>query len=491
MLFNSITFIFCFLPLALAAHWLAPAKGRNLILFLFSLLFYGWCGGETTGLLLASILFNWLAGLLIGAVSENRVRKGILSLGIVVNLSVLCFYKYFTLLLKPLVEWVGFSPVGETFQNILLPIGISFYTFHSISYIVDIHRACKKPFRNPIDYGLYIALFPQLIAGPIVRFHDIADQIVSRSITWTRFSSGAERFIFGLAKKVLLADGLAVVADHVFSSPASHLQLQNTWIGIVAFGLQIYFDFSGYSDMAIGLARMFGFELLENFNYPYLANSMTDFWHRWHLSLSAWFRDYLYIPLGGNRGSVFSRYRNLLTVFALCGLWHGANWNYLLWGLYHGAFLVFEKQFKVQEWLPRPLCHAYVSIAILFGWVIFRTRDIQETFKYFCAATGISSGAKQDELMSLYLSGEFYLILLVSLLCAAGLFAFISTDWAERKFPHHMTSVVTYPSPIQSWLSQHAENFGAIRIALCVLLFVLSTSQLAITTSHPFVYFQF
>lgn len=337
MVFSSVTFLFCFLPLTLFLWFLAPRILANGWLLVASVVFYVWSSPTGVGLLLWSILFNWLAGIMIALRSGRRGGGWILAGAVAVNLLALAYFKYGGPWATEL-RGSRWTIPPEMFP--LLPVGVSFFTFHAISYLVDIRRKDAVAFRNPLDLGLYLAFFPQLIAGPIVRFRAMEPQIRRREASPSLFTSGAERFILGFARKVLIADPVGAAADHVFALPLSELSPGNAWFGLAAYTLQIYFDFSGYSDMAIGLGRMFGFRLPENFNYPYAARSLREFWRRWHISLSTWFRDYVYIPFGGNRGSRTAVTARLFTVFFLCGLWHGAGARFLAWGLWHGLFLL-------------------------------------------------------------------------------------------------------------------------------------------------------
>ena len=345
MVFSSTIFLFFFLPLTLLAYFVVGPRGRNLILLAASLLFYAW--GETVYLLvmLFSIAANYLFGLLIDRARERGSRGGTaFALAVATNLGLLGFFKYanfFVDNLNQVLPVLGLAPMD--IGRVHLPIGISFFTFQALSYIIDLYRNETAVQRSLLNFALYKALFPQLIAGPIVRYRDVAREIEQRTVSLDDFASGVQRFIIGLGKKVLIANVMGRAADTIFATPAETLPATLAWTGSIAFMLQIYFDFSGYSDMAIGLGRMFGFHFLENFNYPYIARSVREFWRRWHISLSTWFRDYLYIPLGGNRHGPVRTGANLLLVFLLCGLWHGASWTFLIWGVYHGIFLVLER----------------------------------------------------------------------------------------------------------------------------------------------------
>ena len=345
MVFSEPAFLFWFLPLLLGAYFLCPRAGRNALLLAASLIFYAWGEGGFVLVMLASIGMNYAFGLLIERRVSTHKTCAALWLGIIANLLLLAAYKYTGFVssnLCGLLRWWGVDTADPL--PVHLPIGISFFTFQAMSYLVDVHRRQVPAQRNPLHVALYISMFPQLIAGPIVRYRDIARQIVDRAVTRQGFASGIRRFAIGLGKKVIIANSLAWPADQIFTIPNHELTTAVAWWGVTCYTLQIYFDFSGYSDMAVGLGRMFGFEFMENFNYPYIARSMTDFWRRWHISLSTWFRDYLYIPLGGNRRGRARTLVNLALVFFLCGLWHGASWTFAIWGLYHGLFLILERR---------------------------------------------------------------------------------------------------------------------------------------------------
>lgn len=395
MLFTEPIFLFVFLPLMLAVCAWGSLRWRNSALAFGSLLFYAWDHAPYVAVLCFSIGLNYLVGIKAGSGSSPRVRKIGLALGIVGNLLVLGHFKYTGFILEnlnPLVMRFGWSELPVPVPN--MPLGISFFTFQAMSYVVDVYRGKTQVQRNLIDLTLYISLFPQLIAGPIVRYHEIARQIYVRSVTNRGFSVGIYRFIIGLSKKLLIADTLAQPAEIVFALSLDELTMPLAWAGLLCFTLQIYFDFSGYSDMAIGMGRMFGFKIPENFNYPYISRSVTEFWRRWHMTLSRWFRDYLYIPLGGNRCSAGRLYLNLFVVFLLCGFWHGASWSFILWGFVHGMFLTFERMGLVTalEHLGRPLATLYTLAAVLLGWVFFQCTTIDHAFGFLSVLGGLSFG---------------------------------------------------------------------------------------------------
>ncbi len=402
MVFSSVTFLFFFLPICLAGYYLVGKRLRNAWLLLSSLVFYTWGGGALVSLLIISTVVDYAMGWVVSSGVSTGSRR-LIHLGVagsvLVNLGLLGYFKYANFLVEQLNS-LGLGEIAWT--SVVLPIGISFFTFQSMSYTIDVARGRVEHLRNPLDFGLYVTLFPQLVAGPIVRFHEISDQLHNRVLSLERFALGATRFSHGLAKKVLIADSVAPIADAAFQTDASGLGLAGAWLGIAAYTIQIYFDFSGYSDMAIGLGNMLGFTFPENFRRPYSAVSITDFWRRWHITLSNWFRDYLYIPLGGSRGSNGRTLANLWIVFVLTGIWHGANWTFLLWGLYHGAWLVAERltgQRPVGDgasWAP--LRRAITLLAVMVGWVLFRSPDAGSAVEYLGAM--FSTGGVTPEIIT-------------------------------------------------------------------------------------------
>ncbi|QDU81255.1 Peptidoglycan O-acetyltransferase [Polystyrenella longa] len=383
MVFSSPLFLFLFLPLLLICYALLPLRCRNGLLLCFSLLFYAW--GEPIGILwlLGSIGWNYVAGLQIGR-TEGQARFRWLWIGITANLALLGYFKYTNFLIDQLNSGL-FSIGGPLVRHdpVTLLLGISFFTFQAISYLVDVYRDEVQPQRRLDRLALYIALFPQLIAGPIVRYQEIESELAAPRKDELERSLGFKRFILGLAKKVLIADTLGRTADTVFGMEPELISTQVAWLGLLCYSLQILYDFAGYSDMAIGLGQIFGFRFPENFLGPYRADSMRGFWRRWHQTLSRWFRDYVYIPLGGNRGSQLRTGLNLLIVFALCGLWHGAAWNFLLWGLYHGSFLLLERWWSGHIPIPRLVRHAYVLLVVMLGWVLFRSPTLSYASKFY------------------------------------------------------------------------------------------------------------
>ena len=473
MVFTSVSFLIFFLPCVLAAYFLVPKRhrdARNCVLLGFSLLFYA-CGGvRYLGLILLSIAVNFACGLLAEGGSRRR-RRAALAGAVVFGAALLGWFKYAGFFART-VNGLGLPvPVPE----VALPVGISFFTFQGLSYVIDVYRGSVRAQRNPLYVGLYIALFPQLVAGPIVRYGTIEREIVCRDESLAEFSEGLTRFLFGLGKKLLLANAIGQVSDRIFAIPAGRLSTATAWIGAAAYTFQIYFDFSSYSDMAIGLGRMFGFRFLENFNYPYIAQSVTDFWRRWHISLTTWFKDYLYIPLGGSRCARWKHIRNLAAVWLLTGLWHGASWNFVLWGVWFLALLIGEKFLwgKVLERAPKILRHVYTMLLVIVSWVLFRAPTLGGAAAFLGAMFGQAQGGLVYPDAVYYLKqygGEF-------LLCLVGIFP--------------------VKNVLQAWLRKREDNpawalvlaAGPKLIALALL--ALSFCKLVAGGFQPFIYFQF
>ena len=463
MVFTSPIFLFAFLPIIIALYYIAPGKLKNLILLIASLFFYAW--GETifVVLMVVSISINYVIG---RTLSRTIRQQAVLAVGIILNLIPLLFFKYFEFITSSL----GLNL--ELASGIHLPLGISFFTFQSISYLVDSYRGHVDAQKRWIDLGVYIAFFPQLIAGPIVRYGHIANQLQSRQHSLDLFTSGVERFILGLAKKLLIANPLGAVADQIFALPMSETSTSLAWVAIICYSLQIFFDFSGYSDMAIGLARMFGFRFLENFNYPYIARSLQDFWRRWHISLSTWFRDYLYIPLGGNRKGIGRTYFNLLIVFFLCGLWHGASWSFVVWGLLHGSFLIIERLGLAQglQKAPRILGHVYTLLIVVIAWVFFRIEDLPTAMEFLQRLFLLTNADQVIYPLPYFTDHQFFLSL------AAGILF---------SLPIMRTLKDYYPK-----LQTHNLYLGIKTIGMCTLFFV-AVIQMSASTYNPFIYFRF
>jgi alginate O-acetyltransferase complex protein AlgI len=458
MVFSSILFLFWFLPVVLALYHgmravlrpLAPRLWqpvRLVVLLVASLIFYAWGEPRLIGLMLVSAGTDYLAGLLM----LRGPRPFVLAAALTVNLSLLFFFKYYHFVRALLPAALGLPAL----KGLTLPLGISFYTFKSMSYSIDVYRGAVAPTRDPLRFFCFVTLFPELVAGPIVRYASVATQLAADELDLAGVAYGVRRFVDGLAKKVLVANTLAVPVDAIWSLPASAVTPALAWLAAVAYALQIYFDFSGYSDMAIGLGRMFGFRFPENFDRPYAARSMKDFWRRWHISLSTWFRDYLYIPLGGDRRGPARTVVNLLLVFALCGLWHGASLNFLLWGLWHGAFLLLERTFPGFA-SGRP----YVGLVVLLGWVPFRAPTLAAAASMLSPLVGLSAGDAFAQPLSLYATPPVLTAL------AAGLL--LSLDLLPR------------PRPLP-----------VVRLATLGALFAASVLSLAAGTHNPFIYYRF
>ncbi|MBR6742654.1 MAG: MBOAT family protein [Clostridia bacterium] len=396
MIFSSLEFLEFFLPITLLTYFLLPPVCRNPVLFVFSIIFYGWEEPTLVALMLITLLGDWIFGALCAKYREKDKKKAKLWLvfSCVFNLGILGFFKYYNFVAHNISLLFGADVLPAL--NVTLPIGISFYTFQAMSYVIDVYRGDAEHAKNPVFFGTYVALFPQLIAGPVVRYKDVADQLVFRTHSVSKFASGVRRFVCGLAKKVILADTAGAAWESIRAVPDAERGALMAWLGIILFSFQIYFDFSAYSDMAIGLGRMIGFEFCENFNYPYIAESITDFWRRWHISLSTWFRDYVYIPLGGNRCKPARHVINIFTVWFLTGMWHGADWCFILWGVYYGIVLLLEKYVwgNAIKKLPAFARHVYALALVLFGWFIFEAPNMASPMGYFSSlfAGGASLG---------------------------------------------------------------------------------------------------
>lgn len=477
MLFNSLVFLFVFLPLCLLAYYLVPRVLRNAVLLLFSLLFFAWGGVQYTLLLLVSMALNYAIALGIEAAPDRR-RRSVLVLGILLNLGLLIWFKYagfFGENLLPLLQLAGASPLD--LKTVALPVGISFYTFHGLSYITDVYRRSTPVQRNPVDMALYISLFPQLIAGPIIRYNQIAEQLGRRGFDYGKVVAGLERFIIGLAKKVLVANNLALAADTLWGVQFSDMSQSTAWLAVICYTLQIYTDFSAYSDMAIGLAALFGFAFPENFNFPYTARNMKDFWGRWHISLSTWFRDYVYIPLGGNRGSVWQTYRNLFAVFLLTGFWHGASWNFIFWGLFHGVFLTIERirPIRGERLWSRILAHAYTILVFTLSWVPFRAENLADTWEMYRRLfdfTPFTAHKYNAYIQASLFNRELLLVVLISVLGAAGCWRMAGDRLNKTEGPA-------------------AVAWDFLRLFFLVVVFWLCCMQIVAGSYSPFIYFRF
>ena len=409
VVFSSLVFLFAYLPLTLLVYYITPRKWRNVFLFFINLLFYGWGEPLLVTLMVGNIVINYIGGWLVDKYrSDHKKQKLFLIITCVIDIAVLCIFKYLGLIIDT-VNLLPFADIPAV--SISLPIGISFYTFQTMSYVIDVYRDEAPASKSLINFGTYVALFPQLIAGPIVRYRDVAEQLIHRRETLAMFTKGVKLFCVGLAKKVLLADQLAKLSESVINTEGNGFL--GTWIGIIGFSLQLYFDFSGYSDMACGLGNMLGFEFLKNFNYPYISKSITDFWRRWHISLSTWFKEYVYIPLGGNRKGVGRQVLNLMIVWGLTGLWHGAAYNFILWGLYYGVLLILEKFIlkRFLDRLPSPVQHLYALFFVLIGWGLFNFTDMSQLGTFLHNLFDLSRGWGNEHTLNTILS---YLPLLIA-----------------------------------------------------------------------------
>lgn len=468
MLFSSIVFLFTFLPAVVILYYLLPVRFRNVILLLVSLVFYAWGEPVYLFLMLLSILFNYFSGLDIARnLQDKRAAKRSLVFNLIINLAVLGFFKYEGFVLDTLN---GILPVHISYHALPLPIGISFYTFQILSYIIDVYRGNVKVQTNLPNFALYVTMFPQLIAGPIVQYADVDEQLASREVSRTKFGEGSMYFIRGLAKKVLLANTSGMIFTEVSGLAKGNIAVMTAWLGAFAYMFQIYFDFSGYSDMAIGLGKMFGFEFNMNFNYPYVSKSITEFWRRWHISLSSWFRDYVYIPLGGNRVSKIKHIRNLLIVWFLTGLWHGAAWNFVAWGLYYGVILIIEKYLlsPVLDRLPDVVRHIYSIVLVVIGWVLFFSSSFGQAADYIRVMFGAGAHGFADR-ESMYLLTSNLILWLILI--------FGSTPLVHFRYEHMLRT--------KKW------NTTIINSVVYVALFIVCIAYLVTETYNPFLYFRF
>lgn len=482
MVFSSITFLFLFLPCLLLVFFVAPIFLRSCILLIASFLFYFWGSAEQTYLVILSIGINYLCGLSLDYFKATHLRRSALVVGLAANIGLLFYFKYFNFFIDStslVLSYLNFEAIE--LARVTLPIGISFFTFQAMSYVIDAYRGSVPVQRNPIYLALYILLFPQLIAGPIVRYIDIRSDLTRPSPTLEMVVDGITRFIIGLAKKVLIANTMGEIADTIFAASPSQFGADVAWLGIIAYTLQIYFDFSGYSDMAIGLGRIFGFRFLENFNFPYCAKSITDFWRRWHISLSTWFRDYLYIPLGGNRISRFRTFVNLYIVFILCGLWHGAGWTFVFWGFWHGSWLVFERSsFGQRISALAPLfARTYTLLIVIVGWVFFRSESFSYAWNYLLRLLSVGSNGPVNILLSKFLTIENILFFSAALLASTPIFQRYVIKIRESYSDSH--SIFEY------------RGIAALLFAYpyYILIFGLSVLRLAANQYNPFIYFRF
>ena len=496
MVFSSLIFLCAFLPITIFLYFIAykfiNIKASNIVLLILSLLFMLWGSGRDILVLFGIIIINYITGVLLVSRNNGKLlpqqqkrtpfQKSVLVVSLILSLGMLFYFKYIAFAAESagsLLKLFGYTlEVPEFISNVVLPLGISFYTFQAMSYTLDVYFGKVEATYSIANFTLYVSLFPQIIAGPIVRYKDIYRQINERTVKMQDIYLGIERFMIGMVKKVLLANTVSVVADNVFALPAGELHFSIAWIGIIAYTLQIFLDFSAYSDMAIGLAKIFGFDLLENFNYPYTAISVQDFWRRWHISLSTWFRDYLYIPLGGNRKGNVRTYINSVIVFFLCGLWHGAAWVFIMWGLWHGLFLVIEKMFlgKVLKKIPKFIGYIYTMLVVIFGWVLFRSESLGYALSYAkkMVLPGSITGVEFTGILFRspleFLQNDFIIAAVFGILVSVGFFR-----WVRKKGMN----------------SRRKSPFEVVYMVLLLGIFVISVASLYNGTYNPFIYFRF
>lgn len=464
MVFSSLVFMFAYLPITLLAYYLVPRQGRNIFLFIVNLIFYGWGEPRLVLLMVFNIFFNYIGGWLVDKYrADAKKKKLFLILTCVLDIGILAVFKY-TGMITETLNMLPFLNIPEL--QISLPIGISFYTFQTMSYVIDVYRDDAPVSKNFINFGTYVALFPQLIAGPIVRYRDVAEQLVNRRETLEMFTKGVKLFMVGLAKKVIIANTMGTLTTNIFATTDEN-GVVGTWVGMIAYTFQIYFDFSGYSDMACGLGNMMGFEFLKNFNYPYIAKSITDFWRRWHISLSTWFKEYVYIPLGGNRKGVKRQILNLLIVWGLTGLWHGAAYNFVLWGLYYGLLLILEKFVlkKFLDRLPSFVQLIYTLFIIIIGWGLFYFTDVGQLGEFMVDLFNFGNGICGDQAFNLIMSNLPMLI--IAAVASTPLATMLYTRFEHTRF---------------MWIPETLYCMGVLAV---------STASLVNQSYNPFLYFRF
>lgn len=470
MVFSSLLFIFIFLPVTLALYYLFPKRVRNIVILITSLIFYAWGEPVYIVIMLFSTVFDYINGRLIQeniSSNNNKAAKAVLIFSIAVNLGLLCFFKYYGFIINNIN---GLFNLSIHVKSIPLPLGISFYTFQTMSYIIDVYKRVVPAQKNFINFATYISMFPQLLAGPIVKYRDVEKEITNRKESLQLFSEGIELFIKGLFKKVFIANNIGAIWSVIKVLPLDQLSIVSAWVGIIAFTFQIYFDFSGYSDMARGLARMFGFQLPLNFVHPYASKSITEFWRRWHMTLGSWFREYVYIPLGGNRTTRYKHYRNIFIVWFLTGLWHGANWNFVLWGLYYGIFVTLEKMFLLKwlEKLPRILRNIYSLLVVIVGWVLFEFESVSGILNFLGVMFGVNAYRFIDTTAIYYMYTNAALFIIM-LLCSTPI-----------------------PSKVLSSTRFKSEKIKiAAFSALYIAMMFICTSYLVNQSYNPFLYFRF
>ena len=471
MVFSSVIFLFSFLPIFLICYYVAPQRMKNVILFLGSLFFYAWGEPIYIFLMLFSTISDYIHGLLISRCRRKRNARFFLISSIVINLGVLGFFKYADFVIQSIN---GIAGTSIPLLNLPLPIGISFYTFQTMSYTIDVYRKETKVQKNLLDFAVFVTMFPQLIAGPIVKYRQVADKLHDRKVDVYAVSYGLRRFVVGFAKKVLIANNTGLLWTEISSMDLGEMKALTAWLGIVAYAFQIYFDFSGYSDMAIGLGSMLGFDFPENFNYPYIASSITEFWRRWHISLSSWFKEYVYIPLGGNRKGIKRQLLNILIVWALTGIWHGAGWNFLCWGMWFALFLILEKLFlgKVLSYLPKMIGRWYMFAVVLVSWVFFEVPNIDQIQQYLMAMFGMNGAGLIDGYMFYLLKGNAVL-LIISAIGSTPIFARIAKKMRDSQ-----------KGPILAL-------YGVLEKVILPVLLLLSIAYMVEASYNPFLYFRF
>ena len=467
MIFSSILFLYVFLPITIIIYFLSPKKIRNFILLVASLFFYAWGEVKYLFLMLFTTVIDYIFAILIDNYKSSKKRKVVLLIAIACNLLILGYFKYSVFFMD---IFNSVFHLNISYKKLALPIGISFYTFQTLSYVVDVYLKKVKVQKNIITFGCYVTMFPQLIAGPIVKYHDIEKEIIKRKETVAKFGYGVEKFVFGLGKKVLLANNIGLVWNTVSSQNYQDTSILLLWLGIICYTFQIYFDFSGYSDMAVGLGYMFGFKFPKNFNYPYISKSITEFWRRWHISLSTWFKEYVYIPLGGNRNGIVKQCRNILIVWTLTGLWHGASFNFMAWGLYYGVLLLIEKFIlkDILNKLPNFLKSIYTMFCVIIGWVFFASTDFTEAFLYIKGMFGLLGNSFIDSSFKYYLSSNI-IVLIICIIAATPLFSRLLKN-IKRK--------------------QNTMSYVFIMV-IQVIIILVSTSYLLNDSYNPFLYFRF
>ncbi|MGU8835420.1 MBOAT family O-acyltransferase [Clostridium perfringens] len=461
MVFSSLIFLFIFLPIFLGIYFLVPKKIKNLILFLFSLVFYAWGEPIYVVIMLFSTVYDYTIGLFMDRYRSNKyIPRVCLVLSILGNMGMLMFFKYSNFFIENINNIFN---MNVDLLSVALPIGISFYTFQTMSYTIDLYRNKISVQRNIISFGAYVAMFPQLIAGPIVTYSKVEKEIDNRSENLDKFTYGITRFIEGLAKKVLIANGIGMLWEQISNSFILDMSVATAWLGMVAFGLQLYFDFSGYSDMAIGLGSMLGFNFPENFNYPYISRSVTEFWRRWHITLGSWFREYVYIPLGGNRVSKKRFLINIGIVWFLTGFWHGASWNFVLWGVYFGVIMIFEKVFLLKhlEKLPNVISRSYLLITIILSWVLFSMDSLKSIKNYFMVMFGFGQGNLIDDNF-MYLISNYGILLIIG---------------------------VIFTTPVSKYIKKYIRE--ELMYFVYIIILILVTAYLVDSTFNPFLYFRF